>query len=627
MKVVIFGAGISGLTVAHELVEKGYDIEIYEKDSIAGGMARSFRYENGVPTEHSWRGYGPFYHNTFEIMKRIPLDSKENFSNQYTLEQVRKHNKEDDLWTIYRGNIYDITYFVKSHPGGKSNILKCGGKDVEKVWKNLGYDFHINDSHIISHLTRNKIGSLVEGFKNSNRKKTVFDNLNKNKLKFKYLYNEAKGRGEPNLNIYDTIFLFFLFGKVICSDKRKHEYFNIRLDPIIKKNLSKEGYHFISDFIAGPGWGFDKKTMSLGHYALFVEYSLYEKERNWQVMNKPTSEAWIEPWVKYLKSKGVKFNFNSELVKVNIEKKNVNNCEVKIKKSITNINSDIYVFALNPFNFEDILKNSKRTNSLIYKKLLKANTINNQISFRLGFNKKIDFGMKATGFVLIDSQYNITFYPQEDSWEPNVKLGMDGKIKTLISGTIILPYNKGLILKKSATSLKLDELKEEIIEQIFASKDFLKYTQVSKVGKDNIIFKEIFKDWYEDGNYLKSKNRKWVNNKFNENYRLKHKTNINNMFICGSHCKTSINIWSMEGAVESGKICSNEILKGTGKNIKIYKHGSKGIVLLLQSIENIFYALQLRNVIIELIVCLFIYIIFKLVIKCSFLQSKKHYEV
>ena len=53
VKINIYGCGISGLTIAHELIEKGFDIEIYEKKSIAGGMARTFRYNNGVPTEHS----------------------------------------------------------------------------------------------------------------------------------------------------------------------------------------------------------------------------------------------------------------------------------------------------------------------------------------------------------------------------------------------------------------------------------------------------------------------------------------------------------------------------------------------------------------------------------------------
>ena len=49
--------------------------------------------------------------------------------------------------------------------------------------------------------------------------------------------------------------------------------------------------------------------------------------------------------------------------------------------------------------------------SLPYDKL---NPINNQIGFRWGFNKKIDFKINNGGFVLVDSPYNITFYPQED---------------------------------------------------------------------------------------------------------------------------------------------------------------------------------------------------------------------
>ena len=166
MEVIIFGAGISGLTVAHELNEKGYKVTIYEKNSIPGGMARTFRYKNGVPTEHSWRGYAPFYYNTFELMKRIPLKSLENFSNQFTIDEVRKHNKIDDLWTIYKGDVYDITHFVQSHPGGKSNILRCAGKDVEEVWRSLGYTFHINNNHVISHLTEVKVGTLIETFEN-----------------------------------------------------------------------------------------------------------------------------------------------------------------------------------------------------------------------------------------------------------------------------------------------------------------------------------------------------------------------------------------------------------------------------------------------------------------------------
>ena len=41
--VSVFGGGIAGLTVAHELIEKGFDVTIYEKDDSLGGMAKSKR--------------------------------------------------------------------------------------------------------------------------------------------------------------------------------------------------------------------------------------------------------------------------------------------------------------------------------------------------------------------------------------------------------------------------------------------------------------------------------------------------------------------------------------------------------------------------------------------------------
>ena len=73
--IVIFGGGIAGLTVAHELSKYNLKIAVIEKESILGGMARSdiYKSRNKLRTEHSWRGFAPFYNNTFQIMKEIKL--------------------------------------------------------------------------------------------------------------------------------------------------------------------------------------------------------------------------------------------------------------------------------------------------------------------------------------------------------------------------------------------------------------------------------------------------------------------------------------------------------------------------------------------------------------------------
>ncbi|KAJ7070901.1 FMN-dependent dehydrogenase-domain-containing protein [Mycena amicta] len=48
----------------------------------------------------------------------------------YTLEQVASHNTPDNCWVIISNNVYDVTDFLKEHPGGASIILKYAGKDA-----------------------------------------------------------------------------------------------------------------------------------------------------------------------------------------------------------------------------------------------------------------------------------------------------------------------------------------------------------------------------------------------------------------------------------------------------------------------------------------------------------------
>jgi len=48
----------------------------------------------------------------------------------YTWEEVKKHNKLNDLWVVLNGKIYDITPFVDEHPGGESVLKDVAGKDA-----------------------------------------------------------------------------------------------------------------------------------------------------------------------------------------------------------------------------------------------------------------------------------------------------------------------------------------------------------------------------------------------------------------------------------------------------------------------------------------------------------------
>ena len=41
LRVAVIGAGVSGLTAAHELIERGFSVTLYEGRTSAGGKARS----------------------------------------------------------------------------------------------------------------------------------------------------------------------------------------------------------------------------------------------------------------------------------------------------------------------------------------------------------------------------------------------------------------------------------------------------------------------------------------------------------------------------------------------------------------------------------------------------------
>ncbi|MDP2587256.1 MAG: FAD-dependent oxidoreductase [bacterium] len=77
-KVIVCGAGIGGLTVAHELAKRGFEVTIYERNDSVGGLARSKYYKDPAsqyeyPVEYSWRVYGQYYKNLLRVLDEIPV--------------------------------------------------------------------------------------------------------------------------------------------------------------------------------------------------------------------------------------------------------------------------------------------------------------------------------------------------------------------------------------------------------------------------------------------------------------------------------------------------------------------------------------------------------------------------
>jgi len=512
MKVIIFGAGIAGLTVAHELLScygNKLDIEIYEQNSVAGGFAQSSRDSTGMPTEHSWRGYAPFYDNLFDIIKRIPFQTE-----------------------------------------------STNSKSVHSVHQNILFDRSIR--FLMPH-----------------------DN--------KLLPNESIQEISDRFPTYrDVMIAAFYTAKGVFSDDRLTEISQVNYKKLMKsKDVSIYGVdRFIK--MLGPGLGLNENNASLSDLSKYLELKLssyFCGNRNafgdWYVLNGPTNVKWIDPWVSYLKSKRVKFHFNTCLKRLHIDNDKVTSATIhpavgKIKNNRMNnkkVTADIYVSCLGPYSLADVLRISNNKNIAknpqLNKTIMQAKAPpHNQIAFSLLFKNKINmvnskinevnFANYAITFP--DSEFNITVCPQDNFFkdDPFFTTG-DGKGKTMWSGTVCVSDVPGRIYNKPAINLTKSQLCEEIKAQMFNSAELNILLKDQSTEVDRI---KIWKHWHFDS----KKNRlvshpKWVTTTTTYGNRPSQITSIKNLFLGGAHTNTTTKLWSMEGAVESGKLVVMAITK------------------------------------------------------------------
>lgn len=130
--------------------------------------------------------------------------------NKYiTSEELRKHSSREDLWISIQGKVYDVTEWIKEHPGGDIPILNLAGQDCTDAfiafhpgaaWKYLDSFFtgyYLND-YEVSEVSKD-YRKLCSEFS----KAGLF---------------EKKGHGVIYSLTFITLLLFACFYGVLCSE-------------------------------------------------------------------------------------------------------------------------------------------------------------------------------------------------------------------------------------------------------------------------------------------------------------------------------------------------------------------------------------------------------------------------
>ena len=71
-----------------------------------------------------------------------PNDNNKTQSNsdeltQFTLEEVATHNTRDDCYLVIRNNVYDVSNFIDSHPGGVQRTSEQCGQEVSGLFAQI----------------------------------------------------------------------------------------------------------------------------------------------------------------------------------------------------------------------------------------------------------------------------------------------------------------------------------------------------------------------------------------------------------------------------------------------------------------------------------------------------------
>ncbi|KAI9003145.1 cytochrome b5-like heme/steroid binding domain-containing protein [Gaertneriomyces semiglobifer] len=53
---------------------------------------------------------------------------------KYTLSDVAQHRSRDDLWMAICGKVYNVTSYLKFHPGGAGQLMRGAGKDATELF-------------------------------------------------------------------------------------------------------------------------------------------------------------------------------------------------------------------------------------------------------------------------------------------------------------------------------------------------------------------------------------------------------------------------------------------------------------------------------------------------------------
>ncbi|HKO91076.1 MAG TPA: FAD-dependent oxidoreductase [Polyangiaceae bacterium] len=527
-RVAILGGGVAGMSAAHELVERGYRVEVFERMGLPGGKARSIpvaepltgpidlvggkafaspRYQSRrpwVPGEHGFRFFPGFYRHVIDTMRRIPEGA---------------------------GCVAD--HLVDT---SQAQIARYGKKPLYVP---------VRFPH-----TPGDLETSV---------KMLIDWLG----------------GEMEVTPEDTLF----FGQQLwqlmtsCSERRLAEYEKIDWWTFIDADKRSSAYQkyfagaITRSLVAAKARRASTKT--IGDIFIQILFDILDPAVSSadRVLDGPTNDVWINPWLDYLRARGVVYHFETEVRSLHMEGGCIRAINVAHAGRERRVEADYFVAAVPLERMAKLVTSDLVRADPAFGRLLELADPKEQcLEWMNGIQYYLteDLPLVDGHTIYMDSEWALTSVSQAQFWKRDLAQYGDGKVRGILSVDISdwdVPGGNG----KQADECTRDEIAAETWRQLKCSL--------------NVDGREVLKDehlhyWYLDPS-IQDEDRQRPGIELNEepllvNYadtwklRPEATTRVPNLFLASDYVRTHTDLATMEAANEAARRAVNGVMDACG---------------------------------------------------------------
>lgn len=512
-KVVILGGGVAGMSAALELIERGYEVEVFERHhKYVGGKARSIdysgtggnHYASPLPGEHGFRFFPGFYKHVIDTMKRIP----------------------------YKAGGAEGTVYDNLTPTSRIMVAQY---DAAPIIADASFPRNFKDLKVI----------------------------------LKDIFGVDSG-----LTHDEEMFFAERVWQLItsCHERRNNDYENLGWWQYLEADKFSDTYKSLlvqgltRTLVAARAETASTKTG--GDVFLQLLFCMTDPLVNTdRVLNGPTNDKWLSPMLEYLSNMGVKFHLAHECLKLNIDKN-----DRIISATIRNAGNEEFDVGADHFILAVPVE---RAAALISPEMVKAdqtlgyiNQLSTSVSWMNGIQFYLNEDVKVNKghCICSDSEWALTCISQVQFWKDyDIKKCADGNIKGLLSVDISDWFTPGrFTTNKPANECTREEVAAEVWEQLKHSLNHGAEILKDEMKVDYYLDRDIYNnksiDDDAENSHLGNREPLLVNTVNSWYLRPEASCDIKNLFFAADYVKTHTDLATMEGANEAARRAVNCIL-------------------------------------------------------------------